>query len=51
MEIFYTVKEIADKLKTTEYNIRELLKDGKLQGFKLGKSWRIKESDLREFVK
>lgn len=49
-ERFYTIKEVAELLKVSDGGVRKWLKSGKLKGIKLGRIWRIKKSDLDEFV-
>jgi len=49
-ERFYTIKEVAELLKVSDGGVRKWLKTGKLKGIKLGRIWRIKKSDLEEFV-
>ncbi len=49
-ERFYTIKEVAELLKVSDGAVRKWLKSGKLKGIKLGRIWRIKKSDLEEFV-
>jgi len=49
-ERFYTIKEVAELLKVSDGGVRKWLKTGKLKGSKLGRIWRIKKSDLDEFV-
>ena len=49
-EKFYTIKEVAELLKVSDGGVRKWLKTGKLKGIKLGRIWRIKKSDLEEFV-
>jgi len=49
-EKFYTIKEVAELLKVSDGGVRKWLKTGKLKGIKLGRIWRIKKSDLDEFV-
>jgi len=49
-ERFYTIKEVAELLKVSDGGVRKWLKTGKLKGIKLGRIWRIKNSDLDEFV-
>lgn len=49
-QLFYTVKEIAKILSLTEETIREKLRKGELKGIKIGKSWRIAEKQLKEFI-
>ena len=50
MQSIYDVEEVAAILKVTPFTVREYLKSGILRGFKLGKGWRVKESDLEAFV-
>jgi excisionase family DNA binding protein len=50
METIYTVDEAAEKLKVDAQTIRRMLQQGRLQGRKLGKSWRIPEGALRSVV-
>ena len=49
-EKFYTIKEVAELLKVSDGGVRKWLKTGKLKGIKLGRIWRIKKSDLEEFI-
>jgi len=49
-ERFYTIKEVAELFKVSDGGVRKWLKTGKLKGIKLGRIWRIKKSDLDEFV-
>jgi len=43
---FYTTNEIAETLKMNVQVIARKLKHGELIGYKIGKDWRVKESDL-----
>jgi len=49
-ERFYTIKEVAELLKVSDGGVRKWLKTGKLKGIKLGRIWRIKKSDLEEYI-
>ncbi|MEY2669742.1 MAG: Helix-turn-helix domain [Bacteroidota bacterium] len=51
MDIFYTVEEIAKILKITKENVRAIIRQNKLKAIKIGRELRVKESDLKEFVK
>jgi excisionase family DNA binding protein len=51
VETFYTVREAARILKVHEGTVRHWLMQGKLKYVKVGKSTRIRESDLRELIK
>ena len=47
----YTVEEVAAILKCNDWEtIRRMLKKGTLKGFKIGKEWRIKGSELEAFI-
>ncbi len=47
---FYTTNEIAELLKMNIQVIARKLKHGELAGYKIGKDWRVKESDLTEWL-
>lgn len=47
---FYTTNEIADLLKMNIQVIARKLKHGELVGYKIGKDWRVKESDLMAWL-
>ncbi len=49
-ERFYTIKDVAELLKVSDGAVRKWLKSGKLKGIKLGRIWRIRGSDLEEFL-
>ena len=46
-----TPEQAAEKLKVSIITVRRLLKNGNLNGFKVGRRWRIDESDLRKYIK
>lgn len=46
----YTVKEISKILNLVEETIRERLRKGELKGLKVGRSWRVKEEDLKNYL-
>lgn len=50
-EKYYSPDEIARKLSVSGGTVREWLRTGQLQGVKLGRLWRIRESELRRFLK
>jgi excisionase family DNA binding protein len=50
MDIYYTIEEVAEKFKVTSNNIRLLIRNGKIKAVRFGKLYRIKESDLKEFL-
>ena len=49
--IFYTVKEVADKLGLSVFPVREYIKEGKLKAVKLGRQYRVSEDQFNEFIK
>jgi excisionase family DNA binding protein len=49
-ERWYTVTEVAEKLSVSRWTITNWLKSRRLKGIKIGKAWRVKESDLDRFL-
>ncbi|MGP9687196.1 MULTISPECIES: methylation-associated defense system helix-turn-helix domain-containing protein MAD1 [Halomonadaceae] len=49
-EQILTIKEVADFLKLTEKTAYRLAAEGKLPGFKVGGSWRFKQSDIDNWI-
>jgi len=45
-----TLKEVAKYLKLAEKTAYRLAAEGKLPGFKVGGSWRFKESDIEKWI-
>ena len=50
MKKHLTVRQVAEQLDVTEDWVRDLIQAKKMKATKIGK-WRIKPSDLKEFVK
>jgi excisionase family DNA binding protein len=50
VEKYYSTEDVAEILGFKEKTVREWLRTGKLKGKKVGRLWRIKESDLEEFI-
>ncbi len=50
IENFLTTEQVANILQVHPFTILKLLKEGKLKGIKLGRVYRIKESDIQEFL-
>lgn len=50
IEQLLTPEEAALQLGITPRTIREWLRNGKLPGVKLGRLWRVKETDLEAFI-
>jgi len=51
MEKLLTPKDAAEILSLSPVTIKKWLWQGKLKGIKVGSVWRIRESDLKEFLK
>ena len=49
-ERLFSAEEVAERLGMSKYTITEWLKAGRLRGVKIGKYWRVKESDLQAFI-
>jgi excisionase family DNA binding protein len=49
-ERLLTPEQTAERLQLSEITIVHWLRAKKLPGVKLGKLWRVKESDLRQFI-
>ncbi len=48
-----TVREVAQRLRTSEESVRRWLRQGKLRGFRLGGTrlgYRVSERDLADFL-
>lgn len=50
IEKYYTVNEIAEILKLGKSTVREMAETGYLPMFKIGRSWRIRESVLKDWL-
>jgi acetyl-CoA synthetase len=49
-ETYYTLQEIADRLKVNYRTVYRWVRAGKLPAYKFGQDWRVTESDLKEFI-
>lgn len=47
---FYTVEEVADLLKVDPRTIRSAINNGKLKASKVGRHFRVGESDLKKYL-
>ena len=45
-----TVEEVAQKLKMNPDHIKRLLRSGKIPGYKIEGSWRVKQSELDRWI-
>lgn len=48
--MYYTVSEIAEKLKLEVTTIRKYIREGKLPAYKFGREFRVGEQELNEFL-
>lgn len=49
-EKFYTTEQVASMLQVHPFTILKFIKQGKLKGIKLGRVYRILESDVENFL-
>jgi len=47
---YFTAQEVADKLRVNVMTIYRYIKSGKLEAYKIGKDFRIKESEYQKFI-
>ena len=50
MEKLLTTQEVADHLGLTQRTIYTYIQSGSLRAVKIGREWRIKESELEAFI-
>lgn len=50
MDKLYTVKEVATILQQGTEFVRVKIREGKLRAHKIGKEWRIWETDLEAYI-
>ncbi len=49
-EKFFTTDQVAKILQVHPFTILKYIRNGKLKGIKLGRVYRVKESDINEFI-
>jgi excisionase family DNA binding protein len=49
-ENMYTVAEVAAHLKLAIRTVREYILEGRIKGVKVGKEWRVPDSDLQGYI-
>ncbi|MBD3360207.1 helix-turn-helix domain-containing protein [Candidatus Peregrinibacteria bacterium] len=49
-EKFFTTEQVANILQVHPFTILKFIREGKLKGIKLGRVYRIKESDIKNFL-
>jgi putative molybdopterin biosynthesis protein len=47
---FLTPHEVSNLLRVSVYTVRRWIKEGNLPAYKVGRGWRIRESDLDEWL-
>ena len=50
LDKYYTVAELSESLKIPIETVRFWLRSGELKGIRLGRHWRVKEDDLKQFL-
>jgi excisionase family DNA binding protein len=45
-----TITQVSEYLQISEMTTYKLVNEGKIQGFKIGRHWRVKKEDLTEFI-
>jgi len=50
MDEILTVREVAEYLKLSRTTVWRWFKEGKLQAFRLGRSWRVRRSELERIT-
>ncbi len=48
---YLSSEQIAESLNVSAQSVRAWLRKGKLKGVKVGRLWRVRESDLEGFLK
>lgn len=49
-EKFFTTEQVANILQVHPFTILKFIREGKLKGIKLGRVYRIQESDIKDFL-
>lgn len=50
-EPLYTLEEIAKPLRVSAMTLRRRIAEGQLKAFRVGRSWRVKQSERNAFLK
>lgn len=50
-ERLMTPEEVAERLAITPKTVRRFLREGRLKAVKVGRLWRVRESDLLAYMK
>lgn len=50
LEKAYTLQEVADLLQVTRRTVYSYVKEGKIKAVKIGRTWRVNESELAKLL-
>jgi excisionase family DNA binding protein len=50
VQSFLTPQEVSDLLRVSVYTVRRWIKEGTLPAYKVGRGWRIHESDMNAWL-
>ena len=50
-EKFLNTREVAEILGTGQEYVRQLLREGKIKGVKVGRKWKIPENEIKRIAK
>jgi putative molybdopterin biosynthesis protein len=50
-QTFLTPQEVSDLLRVSVYTVRRWIKEGDLPAYKVGRGWRISESDIDAWLR
>jgi len=51
MDTLLTVKAAANRLIVHPVTLQAMLRDGRVKGFKIGRAWRVPESELQRLAR
>jgi excisionase family DNA binding protein len=49
-EKLLTPEDVAERLQVSRWTVMDYLREGRIQGRKVGRLWRITEGDLQAFI-
>jgi excisionase family DNA binding protein len=50
LQSFLTPQEVSDLLRVSVYTVRRWIKEGDLPAYKVGRGWRIRQSDMGDWL-
>jgi excisionase family DNA binding protein len=51
LDKIFTVKQVAESLQVPQITVTKWIREGKIKAFKVGKEWRITETNFNEYMK